>query len=270
MAITRRGILAGAVGMIAASGVDAVSSESARVARAPAQPDVSTSGDRKEPKETSRSGAREFNGIYHGDYLNQIAFPMGGIGAGMICLEGTGALSKFSLRNRPELGSEPHVFSAVCIKGPRKIARVLEGPVPNWKLRPFLPGAEGTYPGGCWGLPRFRQATFETHFPFATVRLQDADVPLEVELTGWSPFSPGDADNSSLPVAGIEYRFLNRSSAPIDAVFSFNSQNFFAVREESFNKGTSSDRIRPTTSGFILGCTALEATGINVKTVKTS
>ena len=43
MSITRRGILAGAVGMIAASAVDAVSSESARVARAPAQPDGSTS-----------------------------------------------------------------------------------------------------------------------------------------------------------------------------------------------------------------------------------
>ena len=123
MAITRRGILAGTAGMIAASAVDAVSSESARMARAQtAQPDVSTSDDRKEPKETSRSGAREFNGIYHGDYLNQIAFPLGGIGAGMICLEGTGALSKFSLRNRPELSSEPHVFSAVCINGPRKIA----------------------------------------------------------------------------------------------------------------------------------------------------
>ena len=44
MAITRRGILAGTAGMIAASAVDAVSSESARMARAQtAQPDVSTS-----------------------------------------------------------------------------------------------------------------------------------------------------------------------------------------------------------------------------------
>ena len=151
---------------------------------------------------------------------------MGGIGAGMFCLEGTGALTKFSLRNRPDLGNEPHVFSAVCIKGPRNIARVLEGPVPNWKLRPFLPGVEGIYPGGCWGLPRFRQATFESRFPFGAVRLKDAELPLEVELTGWSPFSPGDADNSSLPVAGLEYRFLNRSSASVDAVFSFNTRKF--------------------------------------------
>lgn len=177
--------------------------------------------DRKHEPAASVSRTRAFNGIYQGDHLNQIAFPLGGLGAGMMCLEGTGALTKFSLRNRPDLTNEPHAFSAICIKGSRKIARVLEGPVPAWKLRPFLPGVEGTYPGGCWGLPRFQQGTFETRFPFGTVRLRDADVPVEVELTGWSPFFPGDADNSSLPVASLEYRFLNRSSISIEAVFSF-------------------------------------------------
>src|SRR6266702_4135405 len=64
-----------------------------------------------------------FNGIYQGPSLNQIAFPMGGIGAGMICLEGTGALSKFSLRHdRPAL--EPNVFAAVAIKGAQPAARI--------------------------------------------------------------------------------------------------------------------------------------------------
>ena len=37
---------------------------------------------------------REYNGLYEGPYLNRVAFPIGGIGAGMICLEGTGAISK--------------------------------------------------------------------------------------------------------------------------------------------------------------------------------
>jgi len=77
-------------------------------------------------------------------------------------------------------------------------------------------------------------------------------VPLEVELTGWSPFSPGDADNSSLPVAGVEYRFLNRSSTSVDAVFSFHSQNFLAAYGDSFGKRKPSARIRSTANGFIL------------------
>ena len=37
-------------------------------------------------------------GVRRGERLNRIAFPMGGIGAGMLSLEGTGALSQVSLR----------------------------------------------------------------------------------------------------------------------------------------------------------------------------
>jgi uncharacterized protein (DUF608 family) len=77
-------------------------------------------------------------------------------------------------------------------------------------------------------------------------------MPLEVEITGWSPFSPGDADNSSLPVAGVEYRFVNRTSKSVDAVFSFNSQNFLAEHQHSSTKMKPSDRIRSSANGFIL------------------
>jgi uncharacterized protein (DUF608 family) len=255
MSISRRKLLAGAGGVFAASVVEAGSPGSiAGTTNSTADATESSRVAQTESTRKSRSGLREFNGAYHGDYLNQIAFPMGGIGAGMICLEGTGALSKFSLRNHPELGSEPKLYAAVSVKGEgtQRVARVLEGPVPAWKLRPFLPGVEGDYPGGCWGLPRFQQATFEPRFPFATVSLHDDKIPIEVDLTGWSPFTPGDADNSSLPVAAVEYRFTNRRSVPIDAVFSFNSPNFFAIREESFNKGRPTDRITPTANGFIL------------------
>src|SRR5215467_3792114 len=62
-------------------------------------------------------GQRAFNSPYVEQYLNQIAFPLGGIGAGMICLEGTGALSHVSLRNRPEVFNEPCIFAAVSLKG---------------------------------------------------------------------------------------------------------------------------------------------------------
>lgn len=34
---------------------------------------------------------------YTGRQLDQISYPMGGFGAGMICLEGNGSLSKLSL-----------------------------------------------------------------------------------------------------------------------------------------------------------------------------
>src|SRR5512142_3381968 len=71
------------------------------------------------------ANARPFNSEYGGEFLNRVAFPMGGMGAGMICLEGTGALSHFSLRHRPEVYNEPVTFAAVSIKGGKgKVARV--------------------------------------------------------------------------------------------------------------------------------------------------
>ncbi|MFA6293917.1 MAG: hypothetical protein WC637_19165, partial [Victivallales bacterium] len=58
--------------------------------------------------------------IYKGENLSQVAFPLGGIGAGMICFEGSGALTNFSLKNHPEVFNEPNMFSAVTVKGGKK------------------------------------------------------------------------------------------------------------------------------------------------------
>ncbi|MCX7886230.1 MAG: GH116 family glycosyl-hydrolase, partial [Verrucomicrobiae bacterium] len=189
-----------------------------------------------------------YNAEYKGERLGRVAFPMGGIGAGMICLEGTGALSHFSLHHRPQIYNEPCTFAAVCIKGKRNIARVLEGPVPRWKLF-NRPGTGNGASGTSYGLPRFREAVFRAKFPFGIVTLRDKDVPLAVEITGWSPFEPNDPDNASLPVAGLEYRFTNKSSAAIEAVFSWNARNFMVI-------GNNPGEVLPTAGGFILRCEA--------------
>jgi uncharacterized protein (DUF608 family) len=183
-----------------------------------------------------------YNGTYKGDRLNHVAFPMGGIGAGTICLEGTGALSHVSIRNRPEIFNEPCVFSALCVKGEMNVAHVLEGPVPPWKLF-GIPEAGKGLGGRTYGLPRFWSAEFSTRFPFATVTLKDARIPVTVHITGWSPFTPGDADSSSLPVAALEYRFASSSMKDIEAVFSFNATNFLAS-----DSGT--DSAQPADGGF--------------------
>ena len=39
----------------------------------------------------NQSEKRIYNGAYRDEYLSRVAFPIGGIGAGMFCLEGTGA-----------------------------------------------------------------------------------------------------------------------------------------------------------------------------------
>lgn len=199
------------------------------------------------------------NGAYTGERLNRVAFPLGGIGAGMICLEGGGTLSHFSLRGRPDVFNEPLVFSALCVKDTPNVARVLEGPVPSWKV--FFPWGKGQAgsgnggPGKHYGLPRFADAEFRARFPFGTVRLQDAAVPIEVELTGWSPFIPGDADASSLPVAGLEYRFVNRANRPLEAVYSFHARNFMSVQGPQVAEDSA---VLPADNGFVLWQAARE------------
>ena len=90
---------------------------------------------------SQNSEGREFNGKYQKEYLDKIAFPIGGIGAGMFCLEGTGAISHVSLRHHPDVMNEPYTFAAIYVKGVENGAKVLEGQVPTWKL--FGPAQSG-------------------------------------------------------------------------------------------------------------------------------
>jgi len=203
-----------------------------------------------------------FNGTYEYEYLNRIAFPMGGIGAGMICLEGTGGISHVSVRNKPDIFNEPFIFSAISIKGLENGAKVLEGPIADWKV--FGNAKTGNGNGkGASGYPHFEKATFSARFPFATVDLEDDDIPLEVSITGWSPFIPGDADNSSLPVASLEYKFKNTSNETMEALFSFHAENLMQIEKPSvwggrFEKGGVISGIR---NGFLLSqsCTPEKA-----------
>ena len=174
--------------------------------------------------------SRAFLSPYAGAHLDRIAFPLGGLGSGMVCLDGGGALTQASVRNRPELFHEPLMFAGLYVKSARgEAARVIEGPVPSWKLLFPWSNSDGSgrgHGGKSWGLPRFQTTEFAARFPFATVDLVDQRLPLTVSLTGWSPFIPGNADDSSLPVAALEYTLTNSSTEQVAGVFSYHAQNF--------------------------------------------
>jgi len=204
-------------------------------------------------KRTSATG-HKFNGSYADENLSYLAFPIGGIGAGMVCLEGNGCMSHISVRHHPDLNNEPLTFAAITIKGEKNISRVVEGPVPTWKISGKRNSGNGLG-GATYGLPRFETASFIARFPFGVVTLTDSELPVEARITGWSPFIPGDADNSSLPAGALEYTFSNNSGKTIDAVFSFNTVNFMrvaALSEWGIYEPGVNDRINKMDNGFIL------------------
>src|SRR5512143_593573 len=228
----RREFLAGSVATVGALGTVR-----------PAEPQERRADEKPKPA-AGEARARAYNGPYTGETLSRVAFPLGGMGAGMLCLEGTGALSHVSLRHHPEVFNEPCVFAAVSLEGERRLALVVEGPVPSWKR--FGQKGSGNGAGGTtWGLPRFGRASFLARFPFGTVTLEDDTVPLRVEITGWSPFEAGDPDASSLPFAALEYRLENPTTRDVRGVFSWSARNFMALEK--------ADRaVRAIPGGFVL------------------
>src|SRR4051812_30173559 len=179
------------------------------------------------------SASRAFGDPYTGHHLYRVAFPLGGFGTGMICLDGMGGFTHVSLRHKPALDHAPRMFAGVHVRraGDRAIgvARVLEGPVP---LQYGYADHRTTDLERLYGLPRFGHISFRQRFPFAEVDLHDGAVPVAVRLTGFNPFVPNDADASSLPVAGLEYTFANPTADRLDVVFSFHAKNFMKMRDQ--------------------------------------
>ncbi len=170
---------------------------------------------------------------YSGETLGQIAYPLGGIGAGTLCLQGTGTLGNVALRNRPNYRNDPMIFAALSVKGENGFARILETPVPNANVFIRYPDASLGLTGKCYGLPRFQSGNFSARFPFAHLDLTDDRLPVDAHLIGWSPFVPGDDEASSLPFAALEYTFINKTDKRLDAVYYFCAENFMKVNDQA-------------------------------------
>lgn len=173
--------------------------------------------------------ARPHHRNYVGDSKDHIAYPIGGLGSGMFCIEGSGAISNMSVHHFPDLFHEPCTYAAIYVNGK---AKVLESAVPGYKIFGRNEGGMGVG-GTTWGLPRYAEGSFSARFPFASVRLFDKDMPISVELKAWNPFIPGDEDDSGLPVAGLEYTFTNVSKDDVECIFSFNTRNFMFRSEHA-------------------------------------
>lgn len=187
--------------------------------------------------------------MLRGDHLLQVALPMGGIGAGSISLSGCGGFQDFAIRNRPSFTALPDghrftdaAFAVLRVTGPRGTqTRLVEGPIAAEKVYDQGLQGQGYRKGGHEGLPRFAKATFVGAYPFGTVRLSHPKVPVAVEVTGWSPFVPGDDLASGLPAAIADYTLTNASGDPVEIELSFHLSHLAVGR--GGERGTRSARI---------------------------
>lgn len=153
--------------------------------------------------------------------------PLGGIGAGCICLNGYGGLQDFSIRHQPNLtaSADRHVHGdaafAVLHLPESGVTRLVEGPLPTGKIYDQGLKAQGYWGGGHEGLPRFRNCIFKGEYPFGYVYLSDPDLSIQVQITGFNPFIPLDIKNSAIPCAILEYQLENISRNRIEYEFSY-------------------------------------------------
>jgi len=181
---------------------------------------------------------------FSGDDAIQVAMPLGGIGAGCVCLNAQGGLQDFSIRNAPATsalpdGHAPSDAAFATLYFPELgLARLVEGPLPAGRIYDQGLKGQGARSGGHEGLPRFRHAEFQGEYPFGRVELTDSAAPgeghspgetaapLAVTITGFNPLIPLDDKNSSLPCAILEYTFRNPGEQAVPFEFGYHISHF--------------------------------------------
>lgn len=164
-----------------------------------------------------------------GSQLNEVAFPLGGIGTGSIALSGRGQLIDWEIFNKPEKGYRPEFafFSLWARQGKAApVFRVLEErqppPYHGEKQHPY---ESGPLYRNAAGLPRLRKAVFTGAFPWARIDYRDPALPVRVSLNAFSPFIPSNDKDSSLPVAVFDFTLANSGKETVAATLAFNLQN---------------------------------------------
>lgn len=174
---------------------------------------------------------------YSGKNLRNIAMPLGGIGAGQVSLRGDGSFGSWEIFNR----ICRHNFNNDCFFAIRT----------SINDESFLKNNKGKYRRvETRGLPRtsnyplseMRDITFTNEYPLGVWLFRDKNLPVDITLEAFSPFIPGDLENSSLPAAVMKFKIKNKINAEISASLLGNMQNMVGhLGLSGINRGKSAD-----------------------------
>ncbi|MDF7809409.1 GH116 family glycosyl-hydrolase [Pontiellaceae bacterium B12219] len=136
--------------------------------------------------------------VYRNEALEAISFTVGGIGAGAIEYNGSAEPAIWRLGCNFENTKIADSFLAVRVqsKGGQAMVRALQ-------TKPV-----GSFPA----MPSLR---FTGEYPFATYRFEEPDLPVEMELEVFNPFTPMDAKSSAIPCIITTVKATNTSSDPV-------------------------------------------------------
>ena len=181
-----------------------------KAAAPPAQP---------HPKESSIPYPR----VFEGRHLKEIAFPLGGVGAGSLSLGGRGQLREWEIFNRANKGfSVSYAFPSIWAQAgdAKPVARVLEA-----RIMPPYEGPDGLGSNNVPGLLRLASARFTGEYPLAHIDFEDNQLQVKVSLDAFSPFIPLDPDDSGLPAAILRYQVTNPGKVEAKVSIAYSIEN---------------------------------------------
>ncbi len=146
---------------------------------------------------------------YSGEHLQNLIFPIGGIGTGTIWVKGSGRLVNWQIFNNIQKNSlVDDTFFAVRVEqeGKPPIIRVLQ-------QEPI-----GLFPG-------IEDVRFVGRYPVATLTFRDPESPVDLELEAFNPMIPLNERDSGIPCAIFTIRATNKTESPATVSFLSSLQN---------------------------------------------
>ncbi|MCX6938282.1 MAG: GH116 family glycosyl-hydrolase [Verrucomicrobia bacterium] len=180
--------------------------------------------------------------VYRGTELKYIGMPVGGICAGQLYLGGEGNFWLWDIFNELRAtGSAqyktPMVPTQVVDQG--FAVRIVSGAKPE--IRPL--NAKG-----------FPEVSFRGEYPIGTLAYTAQEFPLEVTMKAFSPFTPLNVDDSSLPATVMKFTVKNTSPATIEAELGGWLENVVAYKSSQLFAVSRVNRGRKTSEATMLEC----------------
>lgn len=149
--------------------------------------------------EDYEKAGRSFAGVI------RCGMPMGGAGAGKVEIARDGTFRNLTTNNNLDT---PFYHPEGCFMAIRanNEARVLQ-------TRSQM------------GLEPIQDIDFRAHYPIARLQYADQELPVEVNLTGWSPVVPLNVEDSSLPVAVLDFEIRNKTKEALDTSLAVSWEN---------------------------------------------
>ncbi|MBV8931494.1 MAG: hypothetical protein JO285_02875, partial [Kutzneria sp.] len=162
---------------------------------------------------------------YAGDDLRHIGMPVGGGGCGQVYLGGDGQLWYLDLDNGPPppgtTGSGDNYAKPHTQFSPFGHGFVLRTTTTDGQT---VRRVDGT---------GFADVAFTGQYPLGTVDYRAADCPVSVRLEAFSPFVPGEVEDSTLPLTVLAYTLTNTSAKPVTAELTGWAENPVCLRSRS-------------------------------------